>query len=386
MVRRPFSFMTFPMPLLRAFSCALLALCAAVIVRPLAAAEPAVWQAQYPLMPDHPVVSEGWTVMAQALQPEIDLQLRLGGPRLGTPAALETLSLGTHQIGLIALASHPDDFPYWAMLGELFLASGESLASAAAITELVMRECPPCQQNFRRKNLVFLGTYGAAPYRLIATRPLAAGDGLKGQTVATPGSLWDRLVEHLGAATVPPQTPARTALAEGEATALIDIAAALTLPPLARHKLVVTKLPLGSYRGAGPFMINRDAWSDLTADQRKRLFAAAAEGIVRITATYRRQAAAELLSAEEQGAAIAPSDPQLTDRIRRFAASDQDLVVASAKARFGIADAERFVQRLTALYDKYVALLDPEAAPEDAIRLLTSEIFDRLDPETYGLQ
>ncbi|MCA8929692.1 MAG: hypothetical protein KDC18_16625 [Alphaproteobacteria bacterium] len=353
---------------------------------PAMAAEPTVWQAQYPLAPDHPVVTEGWAAMAAALKPDIDLQLRLTGPRLGTAESLDALSLGAHQMAPVALASYPDDFPHWAMLGELFLVGGESVAAAAAISELVMRECPACQQNFARRKLVFLGTYGAAPYRLIGPRPLAASQSLEGQTVATPGSLWDRLVVSLGGRAAPPREDTGAALVAGKVTAVIDIAAALRRPPLAGHALAVTKLPLGGYRGAGPFMVNRDAWRSLSVDQRRRAFVAAATGIVRITAAYHRQDAAALAAARKQGIAVVRGELLLEDRIRRFATADQEQVAKSAEQRFGIANAPHFLDRLKVLYDKYAILLGPKATDDDAIALLSAEIFDRLDAETYGLQ
>lgn len=347
---------------------------------------PIVWQAQYPLSPSHPVVAEGWAPMADALKPGIDLRLRLTGPRLGTREALDALSLGTQQMALIPLASYSAEFPYWSLLGELFLVGSESLAAAAAITELVMRECPVCQENLARRKLVFLGTYAAAPYRLIAPRPLTESNSLAGQIVATPGSLWDRLVQHLGAEAAQPYTNPRAALVAGRVTALIDIADALARPPLAGQAVAVTRLPLGGYRGAGPFMVNRDAWRSLTQQQRRHLFAAAAAGLVRITEAYHSQAAADLAVAAARGVVVADGGLLLADRVRRFAAADQSRVVASAAQRFGITDAPRFLARLKGLYDKYAILLGPDPTRADAIALLSAEIFDRLDPETYGLQ
>jgi ribonuclease HIII len=76
----------------------------------------------------------------------------------------------------------------------------------------------------------------------------------------------------------------------------------------------------------------------------------------------------------------------LEDAVRRFAASDRARVEVSAKARFGVDDAALFLARLQELYDKYQVLLPKGSQHSDAIALLTSEIFDRLDANTYGLQ
>ncbi len=346
----------------------------------------AVWIARYPLAPAHPVVAIGWTNLQKALAPEIDLELRLHGPRLGTPEALEALARGQHQAGIVPLASYPKAFPYWALLGEMFMVGRDPLAAAAAITELVMLECTLCQENLARQKLVFLGTYGAGEYGLIAPAPLRETRQFAGQVIATPGNLWDRVVARLGATPAGAVQNPRSALAQGEATALIDVPSALRDPHLAGHAIAYTRLPLGGYRGASPLTINRNAWAELTGDQRQRVFAAAAASIVQITAAFRANEAAALAAASRQGVVVADGDQLLKDRIRNFAADDLTGLIATAEQRFGVADAGPFAERLKELFDKYATLLAPPTGEAAAIALLQSEIFDRLDPETYGLE
>lgn len=353
---------------------------------PALAQNPTQWVARYPLSPQHPAVAIGWANMQKALAPQIELELRLQGPRLGTPEALESLARGQHQAGIIPLASYPKDFPYWAMLGEMFMIGHDPLAAAAAITELVMLECEVCLENLARQKLVFLGTYGAGRYGLIAPRPLAKASSFKDQIIATPGSLWDRMAKQLGGKAAGAVSAPRKALALGEVTALIDIPSALLDPNLAGHAIAFTRLPLGGYRGASPLTINRNAWAELDGGQRKRLFRAAAASLVQITAAYQASEEAALAKARQNGATIADGDPLLQDRIRSFADSDLAKVTANAEARFGITDAPEFAMRLKELFDKYATLLAPPLDEAAAISLLQAEIFDRLDPETYGLE
>jgi TRAP-type C4-dicarboxylate transport system substrate-binding protein len=350
------------------------------------AAEPTVWQARYPLAPNHPIVAVSWQELSQALAPDIDLQLHLHGPRISTPEALEALASGHHQTGLIALASYPEAFPYWALLSELFLIGQDSTAAAAAISELVMLECVPCQDNLARQKLVFLGTYGATGYALIAPTALTEPLSLEGKTVASPGSLWDRLMGRLGATAKVPDGDPRQALADGEVTALIDVPSALLHPALAGKQLVMTRMPLGGYRGGSPLTINRNAWRELSADQRRRVFGAAAATLIRISQQYQRVEQASLAVATNKGATTARSSLLLDGRIRQFAVTDQRLVIDTALARFGVPDAAEFVEQLKQLYDKYATLLGPQTGEAEAIALLQAEIFDRLDPDTYGLE
>lgn len=348
--------------------------------------EAKTWVARYPLAPEHPVVAIGWANLERALAPAITLELRLSGPRLGTPEALEALARGQHQAGIVPLASYPEAFPYWALLGEMFMIGRDPLAAAAAISELVMLECPRCQENLARQKLVFLGTYGAGEYGLIAPKPIQQVRQFTGETVATPGSLWDRLIVSLRAAPAGALADPRQALAEGTATALIDVPSALLDPHLAGHAIAFTRLPLGGYRGASPLTVNRNAWAELSPDQRQRVFRAAAASIVEITLAYRRNEAAALAAALEKGAVVADGGQLLNDHIRSFAAADLKTLTALAEQRFGVADAEAFSQRLKQIFDKYATLLAPPVDVAGAIALLQSEIFDRLDPQTYGLE
>ncbi len=348
--------------------------------------EAATWIARYPLSPQHPAVAIGWSNLQKALAPEVNLELRLSGPRLGTPEALESLARGQHQAGIIPLASYPKAFPYWALLGEMFMVGRDPLAAAAAITELVMLECVPCQENLARQKLVFLGTYGAGEYGLIAPKPAEEIRHLTGQTIATPGSLWDRLAVDLGSKAAGGLPDPRQALATGEVTALIDVPSALLSSSLSGYAIAFTRLPLGGYRGASPLTINRNAWAELTPDQRSRVFEAAAASLVQITSAYQAKEAAALAAARRNGATIATGGQLLQDRIRAFASNDLIGLVAVAEERFGVTDAGAFSQRLKQIFDKYATLLAPPVDKTAAISLLQSEIFDRLHPETYGLE
>jgi TRAP-type C4-dicarboxylate transport system substrate-binding protein len=370
---------------MRLLACLILCF-ASLLPAPASSQQAPTWVARYPLSPQHPAVAIGWTNLRKALAPEIKLELRLSGPRLGTPEALEALARGQHQAGIVPLASYPKAFPYWALLGEMFMVGRDPLAAAAAISELVMLECVLCQENLARQKLVFLGTYGAGEYGLIAPKPVEEARQFSGQTIATPGSLWDRLVTALDAAAAGGLPDPRQALAAGKVTALIDVPSALLSAPLTGHAIAFTRLPLGGYRGASPLTINRNAWAELSPEQRSRVFKAAAASLVQITAAYDANEAAALTTAQRNGATIATGSQLLQDSIRAFALNDLLSLVAVAEERFDVTDAGAFSQRLKQIFDKYATLLAPPVDEANAIALLQREIFDRLDPQTYGLE
>src|SRR3546814_18971325 len=99
----------------------------------------------------------------------------------------------------IAPSRFPEQFPFTGYLTQLALVGEDGLAAAAAMTELLLLHCPPCSDEFLGQNLVFLGTYSAAPYVLMSKQPIGAPPALQGRHIYAPGSLWDRWVADLGA-------------------------------------------------------------------------------------------------------------------------------------------------------------------------------------------
>ncbi|MBN3586051.1 hypothetical protein JYB64_27020, partial [Algoriphagus aestuarii] len=91
-------------------------------------------------------------------------------------------------------------------------------------------------------------------------------------------------VASLGAYPVQPaEDPTHDVLGSGAAEGIIDVALALDKPSISGSAGSVTTVEMGAYRGGSPFTVNRNFWSDLTAQQRKALFTAAAAGVTAAT-------------------------------------------------------------------------------------------------------
>lgn len=383
-----------PSPPRRAAGRALVAALAVLIGiagAPPAAAEARAVRAEAGLPPTHPVIANGWAAFIEqaAADPDtnLDISLFLNGPRVGSQAALDGIARGDTDMGFVAFGNHPAEFPYAAFVGELAMVGGDGLAAAAALTEMFTLRCRPCRADLARRQLVYLGTYSAAPYVVIGRAPLERAESWRERRFATPGSLWDRVVRHVGGTTLPLDEDAIDAFETGGVDGLIDIAATLRDARIWERARTVLKAPLGAYRGASPFTAGREFWLSLAPAERRALLKAAPYGIVAATWAYELEADQVLKEARERGLAVTEPDPLLDDQVRSFAEADMRRVAEAAHERIGIADAEMFLADLRALYDKYVTLLGPHVrTPEDAATVLWQEIFARLDPAAYGVE
>lgn len=337
----------------------------------------------------HPVVAEGWRTFEQVATgaPDSGLKFRLfiNGAVLGASGGLEPLAQGDADLGLVVPARYPEQFPFTGYVTELALASENGMAAAAAMTEQMLLGCQPCADEFLGQGLVFLGTYSAAPYVLISKTRIDTPAALKGRNVLTPGSIWDRWIASLGAR--PVHQAALGAAVSGVVPpvpdASIDVALSLNQPNTPQGPRFVTQLRLGGYRGASPFTVNRSFWRALSTRQRALLLDGAAAGIVAATDAYEEQARSAIAGAADKGVTVVTPDAALERLVRGIAEQDGERAAGVAREREGIVDADDILAQYRALYAKYDGLFRT-ATDEDRVRILSREIYDKIDAGRFA--
>ena len=365
------------------------ALCAALtlLAGPAAALE---IRASVALPSHHPVVAAGWErfqgEVAEQAGSKLTFRLFVDGAMVPSARTLKALERGEVDMAFLATPEYPDEFPYAAFIAAFSMISKEGLAAAAAVTDLVLLRCTACREEFARRNLIFLGTYSAAPYLLMGREAMSSGSSLAGRRVWSPGTPWDGSLRALSASPTRTENAPSEALATGAADAVIDVPMALRQPRLAQQVKAVTLLPLGGYRGASPFTLNRDFWRKMTPYQRSVLLAAAPAGLVAATIAYEDDAQNALRDAETRGVHLQPADESLTGLVE--SAADQTLrrFGASIEARLGVSDGAELIAAYRELYAKYIRLLGQAPVFEDAVEILRREIFSKLDPASFGLE
>ena len=336
-----------------------------------------------PLPAAHPVASSGWRRFADAAEQgrQFAFLLFVDGSLLGRKRAVAGLAHGDAQMGYATLAAYPAGLPHRVTLGRLALAGPDPVAGAAAMTEFVMLHCPTCLEALAERGIVFLGSHAAGPFHLLSPLPLAREDTLEGARIASPGPPWDELVRRLDGQPEAVEGSLAAAMKKGEIDAVLGPVALLAEPALAQQVRAATAMHLGVLRVASPFTANLGFWRALAREERAVLLAAAPAGLAAAALAYRAADEKARAAMEEAGIAFSRAHPALVRKATGF-----DAGAATVELRSEAEGADGLAAVFRRLHDKYSTLFAAAGlSVESVAAILGREIFDRLDPETYGL-
>ena len=338
-----------------------------------------------PLSAAHPVVASGWGAFVEEAERdgEFLFQLFVDGSLLGRKRALVGLALGDAQMGYAALTAHPAGLRHRVTLGRLALAGPDPMAGAAAMTEFVMLHCRSCLEALAKRGIVFLGSHAAGPFHLLAPRPLARADTLKGARIASPGPPWDDLLRRLDGHPEPVAGNLAAGLRDGRIDAVLGPVALLADTGLAREVKTVTAMHFGVHRVASPFTANLGFWRALAPGERAVLLDAAPVGLAAAALAYRAADEKARRVMGDAGIAFSRAHPALVR-----AATGFDAGTGTVELRSEGEGAPAFAAGFRRLHDKYSDLFSAgqgKPSVESVADILRREIFDRLNVGTYGL-
>ncbi len=354
---------------------------------PLAAKELVVstWNA-----PTHPTQWAGWEPMfpkvTEATGGELTFKIVGGGALMGAKETLQGLGDGVADASILALSYHPSDLPTAQIVAELTMQSGDALAVSAAVTEFILTACEPCLAEFAANNVVYTGNYATAPYALISKETITTPEGLKGKRVRTPGAAWDRFVTESGGSVV---HTASAEMYEALNKGIIDVA----MQPAASLKTyslwdIASSITLGGYGvyNAGPLLsFNKDAWADLTPEERRAILDAIPEALIATTEGYLAQDDEARMTAAEKGMQVIEAPDALEDWLTAFNDKDVGTIIDSAGATYGVEGADEIAAAYREVLKKWTDRRADGMGRDDIVATLKAEVFDKLDENAYGL-
>ena len=343
------------------------------------------------LSPKHPV-GLGYQEFADTLKAETkgSLTVRIfpGESLLGAKALSDGVRDGVADFAFMAITYTPSYYPHGIFMSDLAMVGDDDMMAAFAITELFALHCQPCQAEFLKQNQVFTTMMSTGPYVLIANTDVNGADKIKGKKLRAGGPLWDRFASYAGGTGVNiPSSEMYEALSRGILDASMIAFGALKSNGLADVAKQVVAMPLGSWRAGSLFSTNRDTWSAMSVDERKAYFRAATVGMVRVVNEYLANDDTSIALAKEKNIPVLKPDPSLVKLRADFIEADLPGIIANAKTKLGIADADAFVAEYRQLYAKYEKLIPPVREDKGKLAdLLYTEVFAKLDPATYGVK
>lgn len=341
--------------------------------------------------PKSPIVIGGYKPFVEAVEadPSTDLKVKMftGGALLDAKATLPGLRSGIADVGTLALTYFPAELPASQLVADLAMMGSDSVVAAAAVTEYMLQHCQACRNDWQKLGLVLTAAYSTSPYLVISKTKVETLDDLKGKKIRSPGGVWDRWVESVGAVPVNVSSSEMyEAFNRGVVDMVIHTPAALKSVNLGDFAKYVIKLPLGTYHALSAGTYNAKTWKRLSAAERKTILDRSAILVVGISDQYRVQD----VEAEEiytrKGVTVAEPSEALKKQVAEFRKADMTSIIADAKGKYGIANPEAEIQTLEKLFAKWEQLLAPAAGDRKKMEeIVRQEIYDRIDPATFGI-
>lgn len=341
--------------------------------------------------PKHPSVLDGWDPFMKYVKDktngEIDFKFWSGGALLNAEETLQGLEDGVADVGVMALTYFPAEFPYFQLISDMAMFSKDSLAATAAVNELALLDCKPCLEEFRKKGMVFTSVYSLTPYSLISKVPINTPADLVGKKYRSPGTVWDRWVNFVGGT---PITVSAAEMFESLDRGGLDVVVfaptglqAYSLWDVAKYNVL---LPLGTYHVMSMFTMNQRSWKRLSTEQRQIVLQGAALGSIGTAVSFIERDKIAITQAKDHGVTVSQPSADLLKQREAFVESDVDNIVKLAKERYKIDEAPVLIAKYRELLVKWGGIVDQTGGDrQKMVDALQAEVYDKLDPATFGL-
>jgi TRAP-type C4-dicarboxylate transport system substrate-binding protein len=325
--------------------------------------------------------------VAEATDGAIEFNVYTGGVLIPPRASMEGIADGIAVVGYHAGTYTPADIPLHNLISELSFVATDYFVSALASTEIsfVMEEL---EQEWKDNGVIYGGGYSTAPYVLMCNTRIETLADVEGKRLRMPGAIWDRWATAMGAVSVNvPSSEIYTGLDRGTLDCGVNPAEGLksrSFWDVADH---VLELPLGVYYSGFHWAYNPEFWTSLSVEQRETLYEQMAWAMAKTGVEYMAETERVIAEAKERGVSFVTPADDLMAAHESFVAADREALVELAKEKYGVDDAQRYIDTYMELVAKWTDLLATvDTNDVDAVQaLIMSEIYDKVDPSSYGL-
>jgi TRAP-type transport system periplasmic protein len=340
--------------------------------------------------PAHPQAAafiEFAEAVEEATNGEVKFEVHTGGALLPAEATLSGLRDHIVDLGHHPATYTPSELPKSNAIADLSFMHPDPLATAFAATEFNLLN-PAMQEEWQRNGVVFGVGLATPPYVLMCRTEVAEAEDLRGLRIRLPGGAWDRLGEYAGAIPVSvPSSEMYTGLDRGSLDCTVNVGDALrgfSLYDVVSH---VNTTELGVYFAGFHYGYNPNFWRGISAENRRILFEQMARSSVRMQIEWERVADEVIAGAPEHGVTVVEPTDSMRELVESFAEQDLAEIERLAVEHHGIENPSELLSGFVETVEKWVGLLDGvDRQDEDAlVELLISEVYDKLDPETYGI-
>ncbi|MFT6533655.1 MAG: TRAP-type C4-dicarboxylate transport system substrate-binding protein [Limimaricola cinnabarinus] len=341
--------------------------------------------------------TEGVGEFNERLKAETDLELKVYELSLldlkETPPGVRD---GMADAGYIITPYYPAEFSETNLPSNMsmLVTTGSSTKSSGAVmagvmSEYVMLHCDDCRQQYTAQNQVYLGGIGTPEYVQLCTAPVRSIEDIKGKKMRSSMDSMGRWAEKLGGTKVSlPANDIYEAMSQGVVDCTMISAAELgNLQLFDVTRYITLGLPGGSFAGVGAMNVNLDTWRALSAEHRADLLRLSAFNSAVITVKYHEASAKDIETARANGTEIIEAPADLIQATEEFVREDAAVIKASFQDDYGLEDVDVKYDLIVELIEKWKGLTAEVYDDKEAMTdLLWTEVFSKVDAETYGMK
>lgn len=322
----------------------------------------------------------------EATNGRIDFQHHVSGSLVPARSTMQGVRDGVAAVGVVFPPYTPAEFPLANVINDLSFTSQDSLAGVLAWVEVNLRN-PKLQAEWKRNGGVFGGGYTTPTYELICAKPvtdLASTKGLKFRSAAGAHTEWIKDVQ--GVPVSVPIGDVYTGLERGSIDCAVADLGNLDSMKLTEVTKAVTLVGMGGTAGAS-WAYNSAFWKKISAADRRVLFDQMAYAIARTQVAWTQNAEKALAAARAKGVRVIQPSADLKEGLTRFNQKFTEELPKVSMERRKIADPSDVVNAYLESYKNWGKRLQEIDRKDDKAvgRLIKSEIYDKLDANTYGL-
>ena len=311
---------------------------------------------------------------------EISIKNYMGAQLFNAMTTLAGVRDGAVDAGVTVPVYNAAELKHHVTLGELQSLTRDGYSAAAANTEMLLRNCPECIEDYARNNALSLGVYSSAPYSMMCSFEVKSIDDLKAKKSAEGSPMFARFAAHLGMARLQlPPSEYLQALQRGTADCVFgprDWLNAYSLKDVV--KSIIDDTTLGVVPAVSIMTVNKTTWTSKLSDtQRKAFLKHYPDALMRVVHGYYADEKRGLDDALAKGAKLVKLGPAFTKAWQDFITKEPAIVIEGAKRR-GVVNAEQLVKTAAETLKKWEGIVDKIGRdPVKVASELRAQVFDK---------
>lgn len=324
---------------------------------------------------------EAFAQIAEATGGSMQWELIAGGQLADGRGTLAAVTDDLMQAGLQIPVYTPEAMPTLTLLYSIVVPGDDPMAAAAAATETIFLNCPECLAEARENNVLPFGGFASASYRLMCTQPTASLADMAGRRIRATGGYGEMATLGGGTPMSVTLTEAVGLLQRGGLDCLMATREWLQTYGYGEYAKYVTDLPLGNAAPAVGFLMNRELFAGLSADEQAAILHASAF----ITAKHtignyilRDQESFENQQQVNGVELVEPAD-DLRAMVEGFAAHDRARLIGVG-TQLGVENPEALIETYMAAVERWQAVSAELGTDIDAwTQRLWDDVYSQID-------